>query len=149
MRWTDDQKEIFRHLIPTKKLLFLTANSGLKVFLKGHNLEEYDYIVVFSEFYKYYIICKANLHIGKQGIDFDSAKKIIKKKETGIVSKRINQCRLYEKCLVFPWETETKVCKDIDRWFNYVLPINDNGKMKYGYYNEKTQMIEDMELKEV
>ncbi|MBR1831618.1 MAG: hypothetical protein IJ784_04200 [Ruminiclostridium sp.] len=143
MKWTDDQKEIFRHLIPTKRLLFLKTRGQLKVVLRNEDLSKYDYLVISSDFYQYYLICNAKLHIGKTEIDLEAGRQIILKKETGVVSKRLNNgSGLYEKCIVFPWETETKVCKGIGYWFNDVKPINDNGKMIYGYYDEKTQSIE-------
>ena len=116
-------------------------DTSMNVYLDSYDMRVYDYIVVFSDVSKYYILIKANLHIGQQSVSLHRARKYSRKNEISIVKKALKHNKLYEKCLVIPYGREDRLLYDIDYYFSEIAPVNDNGKNEYGYYDEETQMI--------
>ena len=142
MAWSEERKEYFKKLFPDYRLGFLLMSTTKGVDLRHHNMSDYDYIVIQSDFYRCYILFNANLHIGKQGISLEKAYKYIRKNELTVVSKSLGHDRLYEKCLVIPYGREDKISKDLSYYFTEVTPIDHKENRVYGFYNSKTQSIE-------
>ena len=144
MSWSEKRKEYFIKLFPDYRLGFLLMNISKGVDLRHHNMSDYDYIVIQSDFYRCYILFKANLHIGKQSISLEKTHTYIRKNELTIVSKSLGHDKLYEKCLVIPYGREDKISKDLSYYFIEVVPINHKQNMVYGFYNAETQLIESI-----